>query len=50
MREKPEVAKDYASLKKELAEREWIDTNEYADAKTEFTRSIEKEARSKVEG
>jgi GrpB-like predicted nucleotidyltransferase (UPF0157 family) len=33
-------------LKKELAEREWLDTNEYADAKTEFIRSIEKAARS----
>lgn len=46
LRENPEVAKKYASLKKELAEREWLDTNEYAEAKTEFIRSIEKEARS----
>jgi len=46
LRENPQVAKEYASLKKELAEREWLDTNEYADAKTEFIRSIEKAARS----
>jgi len=45
LRQNPGVAAKYASLKKELAEREWNDVNEYADAKTEFIRKIENEAR-----
>jgi GrpB-like predicted nucleotidyltransferase (UPF0157 family) len=45
LRGNPKVAEQYASLKKELAEREWSDVNEYADAKTEFIRKIENEAR-----
>jgi GrpB-like predicted nucleotidyltransferase (UPF0157 family) len=31
-------------LKRQLAERDWTDVNEYADAKTEFIRNAEKEA------
>ena len=50
LRQNHEVAAEYASLKKELAEREWIDGNEYADAKTEFIRAIENEARRQVVG
>ena len=45
LRQHPGVAAKYASLKKELAGREWADANEYADAKTEFIRKIESEAR-----
>ena len=45
LRQNESVALRYASLKKELAEREWADVNEYADAKTEFVRKIEAEAR-----
>jgi GrpB-like predicted nucleotidyltransferase (UPF0157 family) len=45
LRQNASVAAKYASLKKELAEREWTDVNEYADAKTEFIRKIESEAR-----
>lgn len=45
LRQNPRVAARYAALKKELAEREWQDTNEYAGAKTEFIRGIEREAR-----
>ena len=45
LRENPVVASEYAALKKELAEREWTDVNEYADAKTEFIRKMENEAR-----
>ena len=47
LRQNPEVAAKYASLKKELAGREWGDVDEYADAKTEFVRGIEEEARRK---
>ena len=45
LRQHPGVAAKYATLKKELAGREWADANEYADAKTEFIRKIENEAR-----
>ncbi len=45
LRRNPETAAEYAAMKKELAEREWIDVNEYADAKTEFIRDIENRAR-----
>ena len=39
-----EVRDAYYKLKKELAEREWDDTNDYALAKTGFIKRIEKEA------
>jgi len=45
LRENPDAAMAYASLKKSLAEREWQDGNQYADAKTEFIKKIEGEAR-----
>jgi GrpB-like predicted nucleotidyltransferase (UPF0157 family) len=45
LRQNPAVVEKYASLKRELAEREWDDVNDYADAKTEFVRGIEDEAR-----
>jgi GrpB-like predicted nucleotidyltransferase (UPF0157 family) len=45
LRRNPEVAAKYASLKKELAGREWGDVDEYADAKTEFVKEVEEEAR-----
>ena len=45
LRQNPGVAAKYALLKKELAGHEWADANEYADAKTEFIRKIENEAR-----
>ncbi len=38
----------YAALKKQLAEREWEDVNEYADAKSEFIRSIENKAKEQA--
>lgn len=44
LRENPEVRNEYMALKKQLAERDWKDVNEYADAKTEFIRKAEKEA------
>jgi GrpB-like predicted nucleotidyltransferase (UPF0157 family) len=34
----------YYNLKKELAKKDWTDVNEYADAKSEFIKSIEKKA------
>jgi GrpB-like predicted nucleotidyltransferase (UPF0157 family) len=49
LRQHAEVAARYAALKQELAARDWVDVNEYADAKTEFVRKIETEARRAVE-
>ncbi len=46
LRRNPDVAEQYASLKKELAACEWEDVNEYADAKTEFIKGIEDKAKS----
>lgn len=45
LRQNPGAARAYAALKKELAQREWQDGNDYAEAKTEFIRSIEAQAR-----
>ncbi len=46
LRQNRGVAAEYAALKKELAQRDWADVNDYADAKTDFIRGIESEARS----
>lgn len=46
LRQNPETADEYATLKMQLAEREWTDVNEYADAKTEFIKSVENEAKT----
>ena len=48
LRQNPEIANDYAALKKLLAEREWADVNEYADAKTEFIKNIENKAKEQT--
>lgn len=48
MRQNPAAADEYAALKKHLAEREWEDVNEYADAKTEFIKSIESKAQQAI--
>lgn len=45
LRQNPGVAAAYAALKKELAQREWEHVNDYAGAKTEFIRGVEREAR-----
>lgn len=47
LRENPETAKKYASLKKELAKQDWEDSNDFAIAKTEFISGIETLARRK---
>lgn len=44
LRAHDEVRDDYFSLKSELAQNEWGDGNDYAFAKTEFIRGIEKTA------
>jgi GrpB-like predicted nucleotidyltransferase (UPF0157 family) len=49
LRQHPRVAAQYAALKHELAAREWTDVNKYADAKTEFIRAIEHEARRSLD-
>ena len=48
LRQNPEMVNKYAALKKQLAEREWEDVNEYADAKSEFIRSIENKAKEQA--
>ncbi|CAN5627896.1 hypothetical protein BH18ACI1_BH18ACI1_21240 [soil metagenome] len=45
LRQNPNMANKYAALKKQLAECEWEDVNEYADAKSEFIKSIENKAK-----
>jgi len=40
----PDVAAEYAALKRQLAEQDWQDVNDYADAKTEFIQSVEARA------
>ena len=40
----PNIAAEYATLKRKLAEQDWQDVNDYADAKTEFIQSIEAQA------
>jgi GrpB-like predicted nucleotidyltransferase (UPF0157 family) len=42
LRKDEKIKDDYCKLKKDLAKKEWKDANEYAGAKTEFTRRIEK--------
>jgi GrpB-like predicted nucleotidyltransferase (UPF0157 family) len=39
-----ETADEYGLLKQQLAEQNWADTNDYADAKTDFIRAVEKKA------
>jgi len=41
LRAHQEIAAQYATLKRDLATREWEDMNEYADAKTAFIRNVE---------
>ena len=48
LRQNPEMANDYAALKKQLARREWADVNEYADAKSEFITGIENKAKKQA--
>lgn len=44
LREHQEEKEAYNTLKCELAEKEWEDINDYADAKTEFIRAVEYKA------
>ncbi len=47
LRQNPDVMDEYYDLKIELSNREWNDSNDYADAKTEFIRNIENKAKLK---
>jgi GrpB-like predicted nucleotidyltransferase (UPF0157 family) len=47
LRQNPDAAREYASLKKRLAKLEWGNADEYSDAKTPFIRGIENEARKR---
>ncbi len=44
LRMNPEIAEEYGNFKLKLSEREWTDTNEYVEAKSEFIKPVEKEA------
>jgi GrpB-like predicted nucleotidyltransferase (UPF0157 family) len=48
LQQNPEMANEYAALKKQLAEHDWADVNEYADAKTEFIMGIENKAKEQI--
>ena len=48
LRANRDVADEYAALKKELAETDWSDINEYADAKTAFIKDVENRARKQI--
>ena len=41
LRGNPKMAEEYASLKKELAKQDWKDSNDFAEAKTDFTKKVE---------
>lgn len=45
LRQNSQTRDEYGKLKKDLAQIEWNDGNEYADAKTEFIRSVEEKAK-----
>lgn len=47
LKENVDAKNEYASLKRQLAKKEWIDGNEYADAKTNFIKTIENKAGQK---
>jgi len=47
LRKNPKTAGEYALLKKKLAKRQWKDTNDYTDAKTQFIKGIEEQARAR---
>jgi GrpB-like predicted nucleotidyltransferase (UPF0157 family) len=44
LRRNPQARRQYEALKRRLAEREWQDVNDYAEAKTEFIRRAERQA------
>ena len=50
LRENRDVADEYGLLKKKLAERDWKVTNDYAQAKTDFIRGVEEQARVSIDG
>lgn len=47
LRTHPKTRKAYEALKHDLAQREWKDGSEYAGAKTEFIRKVEKLAKER---
>lgn len=46
LRDNPETVEKYALLKKELAKQDWEDSNDFAEAKTEFIKNVEEQAAS----
>lgn len=50
LRRNPQARDDYCKLKKELAQKEWKDRNDYTDAKTEFICNIQVIAEREEQG
>ena len=46
LRSNPNAANEYAMLKKELSKQDWGDSNDFAEAKTEFIKNIEEQAKN----
>ena len=40
------MAAKYAAMKKELAKQNWNDSNDFAEAKTDFIKKVEQQATS----
>lgn len=46
LRTNPDTAQQYTQLKNDLSKQDWPSSNDYADAKTDFIRKIEKQAKT----
>ena len=44
LRSHPEMAAEYATLKKQLAKQDWNDSNDFAETKTDFIKKVEEQA------
>jgi len=49
LRTNPHIAQQYAQLKTQLSKKDWQDSNDYANAKTDFIRKIEKQATEHID-
>ena len=45
LKKNSETKEEYATLKKELAKRDWKESNDFAEAKTEFIKNVERQAK-----
>lgn len=49
LRTNPDIAEEYSQLKTQLSQKDWQDSNDYCDAKTDFIRKIEKQATEHID-